>query len=181
MRRLVKEEFLKFDGTPLFPERYAVTGYVQNEFNRAEKLNSERRTTVGFALMVLQRRLASSPEAIYQSLYRRRERLEDRLKEERLGIRARNLEEERPDLLSLVEEEDEFTDSEIEAAEDAVSDAASASQTIEELEAEIATLTDLEALAEEVKASGTDRKWRSSRAFCRTTRPCLTRAVCARS
>ena len=114
-------------------------------------------------------------------MYRRRERLEDRLKEERLGIRARNLEEERPDLLSLVEEEDEFTDSEIEAAEDAVSDAASASQTIEELEAEIATLTDLEALAEEVKASGTDRKWRSSRAFCRTTRPCLTRAVCARS
>ena len=51
----------------------------------AEKLNSERRTTVGFALMVLQRRLASSPEAIYQSLYRRRERLEDRLKEERYG------------------------------------------------------------------------------------------------
>ena len=50
-----------------------------------------------------------------------------------------------------------------------------------ELEAEIATLTDLEALAEEVRASGTDRKWRSSRAFCRTTRPCLTRAVCARS
>ena len=79
--------------------------------------------------------------------------------------------------MSLVEEEDEFTDSEIESAEDAVSDAASASQTIEELEAEIATLTDLEALAEEVRASGTDRKWRSSRAFCRTTRPCLTRAV----
>lgn len=176
MRRLVKEELLKFDGTPLFPERYAVTvnyslspleaklyeavtGYVQNEFNRAEKLNSERRTTVGFALMVLQRRLASSPEAIYQSLHRRRERLEDRLKEERLGMRARNLEEERPDFLRLVEEEDEFTDSEIESAEDAVSDAASASQTIEELEAEIATLTELEALAEEVRASGMDRKW----------------------
>ena len=25
MRRLVKEEFLKFDGTPLFPERYAAS------------------------------------------------------------------------------------------------------------------------------------------------------------
>ncbi len=176
MRRLVKEELLKFDGTPLFPERHAVTvnytlssleaklyeavtGYVQNEFNRAEKLNSERRTTVGFALMVLQRRLASSPEAIYQSLHRRRERLEDRLREERLGLRARGLEQERPDLVRLVEDEDEYTDSEIESAEDTVSDAASASQTVEELEAEISTLRELEDLAEKVRASGTDRKW----------------------
>ena len=91
MRRLVKEELLKFDGTPLFPERIAytvnydlsdmeaklyaaVTDYVQEEFNRADNLNNDRRTTVGFALTILQRRLASSPEAIYQSLHRRRER-----------------------------------------------------------------------------------------------------------
>jgi hypothetical protein len=105
MRRLVKEELLKFDGTPLFPERIAstvnydlspieatlyaaVTDYVQVEFNRADKLNNERKNTVGFALTVLQRRLASSPEAIYQSLKRRRERLETRLAEERIGKRA---------------------------------------------------------------------------------------------
>src|SRR4030042_2463340 len=99
MRRLVKEHLLKFDGTPLFPERLAyavnyklsdaeanlysqVTEYVQQEFNRAEALESEgRRGTVGFALTILQRRLASSPEAIYQSLKRRRERLEGRLRE----------------------------------------------------------------------------------------------------
>ena len=104
MRRLVKEELLKFDGTPLFPERIAytvnydlsdmeaklyaaVTDYVQEEFNRADNLNNDRRTTVGFALTILQRRLASSPEAIYQSLRRRRERLEHRLAEERLGKR----------------------------------------------------------------------------------------------
>ena len=37
--------------------------------------------TVGFALTILQRRLASSPEAISQSLRRRRERLEKRLRE----------------------------------------------------------------------------------------------------
>lgn len=53
MRRLVKEELLKFNGTPLFPERIAytvnydlspmesqlytaVTDYVQEEFNRAD-------------------------------------------------------------------------------------------------------------------------------------------------
>src|SRR5439155_1070271 len=41
-----------------------------------------RGNTVGFALTILQRRLASSPEAIYQSLRRRRDRLEKRLREE---------------------------------------------------------------------------------------------------
>jgi SNF2 family DNA or RNA helicase len=99
MRRMVKERLLKFDGTPLFPERIAytvpyklsdaeaqlyreVTNYVREEFNRAEALQNDKRAgTVGFALTVLQRRLASSPEAIYQSLHRRRERLEKRLRE----------------------------------------------------------------------------------------------------
>ncbi len=67
MRRLVKEQLLKFDGTPLFPERLAytvnyelsdgeaacteVTDYVREEFNRAEALENEgRKGTVGFAL-----------------------------------------------------------------------------------------------------------------------------------
>src|SRR5437763_1551654 len=99
MRRMVKEGLRKFDGTPLFPERIAytvpyklseaeahlykaVTDYVREEFNRAEALENDKRAgTVGFALTILQRRLASSPEAIYQSLRRRRERLESRLRE----------------------------------------------------------------------------------------------------
>src|SRR5690242_7988525 len=99
MRRMVKEDLLKFDGTPLFPERIAytvpyklsdaearlykeVTEYVREEFNRAEALQNDKRAgTVGFALTILQRRLASSSEAIYQSLRRRRERLEKRLRE----------------------------------------------------------------------------------------------------
>src|SRR5271157_4715163 len=102
MRRMVKENLRKFDGTPLFPERLAytvpyplsdaeahlykeVTDYVREEFNRAEALENDKRAgTVGFALTILQRRLASSPEAIYQSLHRRRERLEKRLREEQL-------------------------------------------------------------------------------------------------
>jgi len=99
MRRMVKEKLLKFDGKPLFPERKAytvnytlspeenelyeaVTTYVRDEFNRADQLeNQGRKGTVGFELLILQRRLAASPEAIYQSLKRRRERLEKRLKE----------------------------------------------------------------------------------------------------
>lgn len=50
--------------------------------------NQGRKGTVGFALTILQRRLASSPEAIYQSLKRRRERLEKRLREEEIFKRG---------------------------------------------------------------------------------------------
>ena len=108
MRRMVKEEMVKFDGTPLFPERRAytvnyklsdieaalyesVTHYVQTEMGKADQLDGSRKGSVGFALTALQRRLASSPEAIFQSLKRRKERLERRLREERLGIRGQQI------------------------------------------------------------------------------------------
>ena len=53
--------------------------------NRADRTgDGNRRTSVGFALQILQRRLASSPAAIHRSLDRRRKRLEERLREERL-------------------------------------------------------------------------------------------------
>lgn len=171
MRRLVKEELLKFDGKPLFPERIAytvnydlspmesqlyaaVTEYVQEEFNRADKLNNERKTTVGFALTILQRRLASSPEAIYQSLRRRRERLEHRLAEERLGKRAADYSDLADDF-----DEDDFSPEEQEELEEKVVDLASAAATIVELEAEIRTLKHLENMANKVRVSGIDRKW----------------------
>ncbi len=197
MRRMVKESLLTFEGTPLFPERRAytvpyklspgeddlyrsVTQYVRDEFNRAEKLQSEKRTnTVGFALTVLQRRLASSPEAIYQSLHRRRERLEKRLAELELGIPAKSdaaksdaaktdPAKPTPDILPgtlplLTREDlddfDEATDDEIATLEEQLLDQATAAQTKGELLAEIATLTDLEQRAARVRASGDDRKW----------------------
>jgi superfamily II DNA or RNA helicase len=174
MRRLVKEDLLKFDGTPLFPERRAytvnydlspkeallyneVTTYVQEEFNRAEQLTNDRKNTVGFALTILQRRLASSPEAIYQSLCRRRERLQHRLNEEKLGKKA-------IDYQSSVHfdtdyDDDDYSSEELEREEENVADQASAARTIKELEAEINTLKRLEQLANEVKLSGEDRKW----------------------
>jgi SNF2 family DNA or RNA helicase len=182
MRRMVKEELLTFEGKPLFPERRAytvayplspdeallyheVTEYVREEMNRADRLKAEgegrRGNVVGFALTVLQRRLASSPEAIYQSLRRRRERLETRLNEERLGKRGR---EETIDLTAgleapEIEDVDEMPDAELEDLEETVVDQASAAKTIAELEAEIATLRDLESIAERVRRSGTDAKW----------------------
>ncbi len=174
MRRLVKEDLLKFDGTPLFPERRAytvnydlspieaelyseVTAYVTEEFNRADNLAKEHKNTVGFALTILQRRLASSPEAIYQSLHRRRERLESRLNEEKLGKRA-------ADYRSNVNydsdfDDDDYSSAEMEQEEENVADQASAARTISELEAEIATLRRLEVLANKVRISGEDRKW----------------------
>jgi superfamily II DNA or RNA helicase len=182
MRRLVKEQLLKFDGTPLFPERLAytvpyplsdlearlykeVTDYVRDEFNRADALDNEgRKGTVGFALTILQRRLASSPEAIYQSLRRRRERLERRLREEQLLRRggAATIEVAAPIPSYSEEDLDELDDApsaEIEQAEQQVIDQATAARTIAELEAEIAILRGLEELGLKVRQSGTDRKW----------------------
>ena len=183
MRRMVKENLLKFDATPLFPERIAytvpyrlsdaearlytaVTDYVREEFNRAEALENDRRAgTVGFALTILQRRLASSPAAIHQSLRRRRERLESRLRElqvlQRGGQAAIAFAFTGPELdPEDVEDLDEAPENEIEAAEQEVLDQATAARSIAELKAEIETLKALEALALEVRRSGTDTKWR---------------------
>ncbi len=182
MRRMVKEKLLKFDGTPLFPERIAntvpyklsdnearlykeVTEYVREEFNRAEALQNDKRVgTVGFALTILQRRLASSPEAIYQSLCRRRERLEKRLRELKLLQRGAYVQAMAADAPYLDEEDlddlEDAPDVEVEEIEEQVLDQATAARTIDELKAEIETLRRLENLALTVRRSGEDRKWR---------------------
>jgi superfamily II DNA or RNA helicase len=184
MRRLVKEKLLKFDGTRLFPERRAytavyplsdsetllykrVTEYVQHEMNRAERLKAagegSRGAIVGFALTTLQRRLASSPEAIYQSLFRRRRRLENRVAEERMRKRGTELAAPRiPGGFRGLNEDfdaDDLTDGELEELEEELVDEASAARTIAELSHEIATLADLEQLAHQLRGSGEDRKW----------------------
>lgn len=180
MRRLVKEDLLKFDGKPLFPERKAyaveyklsdleavlykrVTEYVREEFNHADALGNEgRKGTVGFALTILQRRLASSPEAIYQSLKRRRERLQKRLREEELLKRGSSARIEFGQVLDLEDLEDDLEDipsEEREAKEEEVADLATASRTIAELQVEINLLQELEQLALQVRRSGTDKKW----------------------
>jgi len=191
MRRMVKEELLTFEGKPLFPERRAytvpyplsdaemelyeaVTQYVREEMSRADRLKQEgdtrRGVTVGFALTVLQRRLASSPEAILKSLERRRHRLERRrrelasapsagespiersLRERLVGLLGRDLPEE-------LEELDDLTSGEVEEIESDVVDAATAARTVAELDHEIALLAGLTELARRVRYAGTDRKW----------------------
>ena len=182
MRRMVKEGLLKFDGTPLFPERIAytvpfklsddearlykaVTEYVREEFNRAEALQNDKRAgTVGFALTILQRRLASSPEAIYQSLRRRRERLESRLRELEVLERGSRFAMVQPGDVPEIDQEyaedlDEAPDNEVEEAEEQILDQATAARTLVELRAEIDTLKRLESLALIVRRGGTDTKW----------------------
>jgi len=194
MRRMVKERLLTFEGKPLFPERRAytvdyqlshdemslydeVTEYVREQMNRADRLVTEgqgrRGNMVGFALTVLQRRLASSPEAIYQSLSRRRKRLENRIVEERQRARASALgmtpQEQR--LSSLLGAEgidngeldpeawDELDSEEREELETQVVDAASAAANVSELEAEIRVLQQLEELAGNLRHQDVDAKW----------------------
>ena len=179
MRRMVKENLLKFDGKPLFPERLAntvvyklsdeeaslyraVTLYVREEFTRADELgNPQRAGTVGFALTMLQRRLASSPEAIYQSLRRRRERLESQKRELRVFERGRKSSfGSTIDLDSdEIEDLEDFPEQEFEEIETSILDRATAAQSIRELEAEISTLKDLESHAQAVRHSGKDTKW----------------------
>ncbi|MBY0404662.1 MAG: DEAD/DEAH box helicase, partial [Cyanobacteria bacterium] len=191
MRRLTKEELKRFDGRPLFPERKAytvayslsnleaalyhdVTLYVKEEMNRVEKFGPEdqkRRTNVSFALQILQRRLASSPKAIHQSIINRRNRLEQRLNEEKIMQRGGNPSQPQYsfstkiqyfDILpedSLDDIESDTPQEEFEALEQKVVDSASAAQTIFELEEEIKTLRKLEAEALKVCMSGVDKKW----------------------
>lgn len=181
MRRMVKEQLVKMDGTPLFPERRAytvsydlsdaeavlydeVSKYVRDEFNRAEKIGDGNRAgTVGFALTVLQRRLASSPEAIYRSLVRRHDRLKTRLDEELVARQAgdarlhTDVASERTE--DQIEDIDEGMVANFDREEDELADRTTAALTLRELEAEIATLARLIDLADIVRKSGTDKKW----------------------
>lgn len=183
MRRMVKEDLRRFDGSKLFPDRYArtanyqlsgleislyeqVTEYVREEMNRADRLAGQRKNTVGFALTLLQRRLASSPEAIFQSLKRRRKRLQDKVIEQKAAQHndhiAEVMAEYRTDRRlpnDLDEAEEALTAEEYEALADEIVDDATAAQTIEELELEINTLQSLEDQARAVVQSGQDRKW----------------------
>ena len=190
MRRMVKEDLLKFDGTRLFPERIAytanyklseaeaelynlVTTYVKEEMNRADALDGKRKGTVGFALTALQRRLASSPEAIYQSLKRRRDKLKRRIEEEKIKQRGGKIAaseifaDQAPE--NIWDSEDDMAPEDYENFEEEVVDQATAAQTIAELEAEVFTLEHLEKKAKALRDGGQDRKWEELREILQNT------------
>ncbi len=97
--RRIKEDLKDFDGKPLFLPRHVKTlsfnlgtsspkekelynylsEYVNTQYNKA--LNKDKKRNVAFALVILQRRLASSTYALLKSLERRKKRLENLLKD----------------------------------------------------------------------------------------------------
>ena len=97
--RRKKEDLRDFYGRPIFTNRYPRTvkfrlsdkekrlynelsRYVITQYNRA--LKSDKKRNIAFALLILQRRMASSTYALLRSLERRKERLESLLKEPEL-------------------------------------------------------------------------------------------------
>ena len=181
MRRLVKENLLTFEGKRLFPPREAVTikydlspeemhlydavtSYVQEGMNRAKQMESgpdkRRGLAVGFALAALQRRLASSPHAIMESLRRRRERLAKQLLEAQRqggmgGALANTMRIDDSDAFDA----DDYDGEEFERLEDEAIEGAVLASTITELEREVTELRLLEDIARTLRASGVDRKW----------------------
>lgn len=97
--RRIKEDMKDFDGKPLFLPRQVKTilfnlganspaekelynelsRYVHTQYNKA--LGQDKKRNIAFALIILQRRLASSTYALLRSLERRKKRLEDLLKD----------------------------------------------------------------------------------------------------
>jgi superfamily II DNA or RNA helicase len=168
LRRL-KEDMVDFDGRPLFPPRHVitlgveltdpeqrlyedVTGYVADYFNRAL---AEDNRNVTFALIVLQRRLASSVRAIRRSLENRRDRLT--LLRDEVWANPGLLEAARrgdDPLESLSEDAPE--QERWEAEERALR--FTLARNLEELEAEIAILAELAARALAAEQAGPERK-----------------------
>lgn len=166
--RRLKENLKNFDGTPLFPKRTTktieynlsdkekelyeeVTDYVRFYFNKA--MNNGNNSTA-FAMMLLQRRLSSSIEAIYLSLKRRSERLKELLNvtlEERKKLLKSTEEAE----VEQYEEEDYGTQEKLET----LMEKAIINIDLDELRAELEVLEGLIEKAEVLKFSSVERKY----------------------
>lgn len=147
--RRMKEDLKDFEGKPLFLPRYVrtvgfrlsddekilyndVSRYVKEQYNKA--LRSDKKRNIAFALVILQRRLASSTYAILKSLERRKKRLEDLEKGvERVTVGEREFDVDEVEDLS---EEDRWKAEEM-------WETLSVAENRQELQAEIETLGDL--------------------------------------
>ncbi|MEM3447998.1 MAG: helicase-related protein [Nitrososphaerota archaeon] len=162
LRRL-KEDLKNFDGTPLFPSRKvvtvkyhlsddekrlynAVTEYVEKYYNKA--MQKEKRN-VAFALLILQRRLASSLRAIRKSLERRRDRLKELYEQGKIISEIGYIDEE------ALEDSPEF---ERWKKEDELLEKLTSAETLEELKEEIEKLEELIKLAKEAEKKEIETK-----------------------
>jgi superfamily II DNA or RNA helicase len=166
LRRL-KEDLKTFDGAPIFPPRKvktvkyrlspdekklynAVTEYVEKYYNKALEIKEERRRrNITFALLILQRRLASSVRAIRKSLERRKNKLEELLKRgeliQEVGYITEEILEDMPEMERWEKEEE-------------LLGKLTSSRTLEELREEIDKLEELIRLAKEVEKKEIETK-----------------------
>jgi len=155
--RRVKEDMKDFEGKPLFLPRYvetitfdlgtesapekdlynALSRYVKEQYNRA--LTHDRRRNVAFALVILQRRLASSTYALYRSLQRRKKRLEDILQDAQKGAQKLH----RPDPGSLDFDAVEDLSEEERWRQEEIWETLSMAENRQELEREVQTVDSL--------------------------------------
>ena len=192
--RRTKEEMVRFDGTPLFPQRrcatlgyrlspgpdgeralYDETGdYIRDHYNRARLLN---RSAARLAMSVFQRRLVSSTWALMRSFERRHEKLEGfiddirsgRTAEERLAERQRRLDGLRDPFETRTADEEAAPDSGLEQNEDAESEAlgGTVAVTLAELEAERLKVAELLARARRLCDAGEESKFEKLREVLR--------------
>ena len=147
--RRIKEDMKDFEGKPLFVPRVVQTPdiklsnsekelyndvsiYVKEQYDKA--LKSSKNRNIGFALIILQRRLASSTYALQKSLERRKQRLEDILRGP-----------DKPKISEFHSFDDDVEDMNEEDRwkEEAIWETLSVAENREELQKEIITLTDL--------------------------------------
>ncbi len=185
--RRTKEEMVKFDNTPLYPQRVSdtlgyeltqgevseqrlydeTTDYLQYVYNKAMVLN---RTAARFAMGVFQRRLASSTYALLRSFERRIEKLdnliadvqEGRLSEQQLLTLQRRLDDETDDPFESQTADEESPEGDLEAneiSEDRLLQVVAASS-VADLMAELRQVEELRDLAKEVyETPGTESKF----------------------
>lgn len=159
--RRIKEDLKDFDGKRLFLPRHvqtkpfrlgaeseremelynALSEYIREQYNRFSE-DSQKRNNVAFALVILQRRLASSTSALRVSLQRRQQRLTALLQDATFRADTMPTEQER-------DEADDLSDIEREELE-AQWEVLSVAENREELRDEIEVLNRLERNAQQI-------------------------------
>ncbi len=167
--RRIKEDLKDFEGKPLFLPRHVKTKpfylgveseiemelyntlseYIREQYNRFSE-DSQKRNNVAFALVILQRRLASSTHALCVSLQRRQQRLMELLQKATLIADTIPSEQDLEEVEDLSEEER----TEIEEQWEVLSVA----ENREELKDEIETLKFLERDAQQIIDSENELK-----------------------
>jgi len=168
--RRVKEDLKDFEGRPLFLPRHVTTvaydlgvdspremelysdlyDYITTQYGRA--LSSSKRRNVAFALIILQRRLASSTYALLKSLQRRKNRLEEMISSAE-GLNRQDVGTFDWDAVDDMSEEDRW-------AEEQIWETLSVAENREELRREIETVERLIIAAEEIIRRGDELKLR---------------------